>query len=400
MKYTNKEIDSKTDNLLTWAVEDIIDKSSLIEKINSGKKLRVKLGIDPTGKNIHLGRAVVLWKLRDWQKAGHKIVLVIGDFTAQIGDPSDKLSKRPFLSTQDIKNNLATYKEQLGKILDLKKVEWCYNSSWLKKMNFAEVCQLAESFTVQQMLARRNFKTRYDKGEEISVREFLYPLMQGYDSVMVKADLELGGFDQLFNLQAGRVIQPLYKQSAQDILITSMLEGTDGRKMSTSWGNVININDAPKDMYGKAMAVKDELIIKYLKLTSRLDEAEVNKLEKDLTRGVNPKQIKSRLAYELVKLYHDKKQADIAAQEFESVHAQGNLPTDIKVYICPKEVDMALVDVIYYLKLAASKSEARRLIIQGGVKVDGQVKKDWQEKIKPQSGLVVQVGNRRFAKFK
>ncbi len=387
--------------LLTWAVEDIIDKSKLVDKLRSGKKLRVKLGIDPTGKNIHLGRAITLWKLRDFQKAGHKIVLVIGDFTAQIGDPSDKLSKRPFLSTTDIKNNLVNYKKQVGKILDIKKVEWCYNSAWLKKMNFAEVCYLAESFSVQQMLARRNFKERYEKGEEISVREFLYPFMQGYDSVKIKADLELGGTDQLFNLQAGRVIQPLYKQPAQDIMVTAMLEGTDGRKMSTSWGNVININDSPKDLYGKSMAVKDGLIIKYLKLAARLDKIEIDKLEKDLVSGTNPKIVKARLAFEVVKLYCGDKAAQKAAAEFESVHTQGNLPQDIKSFPIPKkQANMILVEAVYYLGLANSKAEARRLIGQGGVKVSGVVVKDWQAQITPKAGLVVQVGSRRFAQFK
>lgn len=390
------------DCLLTWAVEDIIDKNKLVDKLKSGKKLRVKLGIDPTGKNIHLGRAVVLWKLRHFQEAGHKIVLVIGDFTAQIGDPSDKLSKRPFLSPEQIKKNLVDYKKQLGKILDLKKVEWCYNGAWLKKMTFAEVCYLAESFSVQQMLARRNFKDRYEKGEEISLREFLYPLMQGYDSVKIKADLELGGFDQLFNLQAGRVIQPLYKQAAQDIMVTSMLEGTDGRKMSTSWGNVININDDPQNMYGKAMAIKDELIVKYLELTTQLPNEEISKLEQELSKGVNPKIIKTKLAFELVKLYCGEKEAQKAAAEFESVHAQGNLPNSIKSLPIPQNTNagMVLVEVVHYLGLVASKAEARRLIEQGGVRVSGEVIKNWQTKITPKSGLVVQVGSRRFAQFK
>ena len=238
----------KIEEILNRGTEDIIDKKHLKEALLSKKKLNIKFGIDPTGPKIHLGRAVVLRKLKKFQELGHKVILIIGDFTAQIGDPSDKLGKRPMLDAATIKKNLKDYKKSLGKIIDLRRTTFKYNSKWLSKLNLKELALLAESFSVQQMLARRNFKDRYESQGEISLREFLYPIMQGYDSVKIKSDVEIGGFDQLFNLKAGRIIQRHYGQPEQDVLTCQMLEGTDGRKMSTSWGNVINITDEPNDM--------------------------------------------------------------------------------------------------------------------------------------------------------
>lgn len=238
-------------DILERDTEDVFIKESLIERLTSGKQLRVKLGIDPTSAHIHIGRANVLRKLRAFQDLGHIPVFIVGDFTAQIGDPSDKLSKRPMLTIEQITENIQTYKEQVGKIIDLDTAEFHYNSTWLSELNFKEIAMLAESFSVQQMLARRNFSDRYEQGEEISLREFLYPLMQGYDSVKVQADIEIAGFDQLFNIKAGRIIQKHYGMREQDVLTIKMLVGTDGRKMSSSWGNVIPIMATPADMYGK-----------------------------------------------------------------------------------------------------------------------------------------------------
>ncbi len=285
------------ERLLNRGVTEIIDKEHLKKALLSGKQLRVKLGFDPTGSKIHIGRAIVLRKLRDFQKLGHKVVFIVGDFTARIGDPSDKLEKRPMLTESQIKANIKNYNQQVGKIIDLKKAEFHFNSKWLAKIKLSEFMELQESFTVGQMLARRNFKERFEKGGDISTREFSYPLLQGYDSVAVKADVELGGFDQLFNLKAGRVIQSHYGQEPQDILTTEMLEGTDGRKMSTSWGNVINITEEPVDMFGKVMSIKDELIDKYFKLCTDVEE----------TISGSPKERKLLLAREIVKLYHGEK---------------------------------------------------------------------------------------------
>ncbi|MFA4818271.1 MAG: tyrosine--tRNA ligase [Patescibacteria group bacterium] len=386
--------------LLTRNIEDIFVEKHLAERLRKGDKLRIKFGIDPTGPNIHIGRAVPLWKLREFQDLGHQLVIIIGDFTAQIGDPSDKLSKRPMLAVSQIKQNLKTYQAQLGKILDIKKVEWRYNSEWLGKMNLTQVAHWAESFSVQQMLARRNFKDRWRAGNEISVRELLYPLMQGYDSVAVKADVELGGVDQLFNLQAGRVIQPLYEQPAQDIMTTQMLAGTDGRKMSTSWGNVITIMDEPEVMYGQAMSIKDELIPQYLLLATRLDQNNLNKITAALSQGGNPRDIKTQLAYELVKLYHGSKLAKQAQAEFELVHKKNQLPTNIrKKKLSTTPQNWSVVELLVYLEMAPSKAAARRLIEQKGIKINKITITDWQRKIAVTSGTVIQVGNRQFVKI-
>lgn len=387
--------EKKIDELLSRGVEDVIEKEHLRKALLSGKQLRVKLGFDPTGDKIHLGRAVVLRKLKAFQDLGHKVVFIVGDFTARIGDPSDKLAKRPMLKAEQIKKNLKSYKAQIGKIIDLKKAEFKFNSKWLKKLNFNQIAELAESFTVQQMLARRNFKERYEKGEEISTREFMYPLMQGYDSVKVKADVELGGFDQLFNLQAGREIQKHYGQDSQDILTTSMLEGTDGRKMSTSWGNVINIVDEPKEMYGKLMSIKDELIEKYLWLCTDLDKESIEGI---LEADGNPKNQKSWLAFEVVALYHGKETAGKAQAEFGKVFTEGETPSEIET-IKIDQSHVTLLDLVMKIEGIKSKSEARRVIGQGGVKVNGNQIMNANKPIVLEGEILIQVGKRRFVKF-
>jgi len=384
----------KIDQILSRGVEDVIEKESLKAKLESGKQLRVKLGFDPTGPNIHIGRAIVLRKLRAFQDLGHKVIFIVGDFTAQIGDPSDKLEKRPMLTAKQVKENIKTYKEQVGKIIDLRKAEFRFNSKWLKKLKLAELMQLQESFTVGQMLARRNFKERFEKGQEISTREFSYPLMQGYDSVKVAADVELGGFDQLFNLTAGRTIQQHYKQKPQDVLTTQMLEGTDGRKMSTSWGNVINIVDNPNDMFGKIMSLKDELIEKYFLLCTNLRDGEI----KEISRDNNPKDKKMRLAFEIVEIYHGKDEAGKAKKEFENIFSGGGKPEEIQE-VKVSEEKMNLIDLLLMASLASSKSEARRLIEQGGVRINDEKRTDPKGNVEITSGMIVQVGPRRFAKI-
>ena len=385
---TNPE---KIEQLLTRGVTEVIEREHLKQQLASGKQLRVKLGFDPTGDKIHIGRAIVLRKLRDFQRLGHKIVFIVGDFTARIGDPSDKLSKRPMLTSEQIKANLKNYKTQVGKIIDLRKADFKFNSKWLAKLGFTEIAELAESFTVAQMLARRNFKDRYERWEDISTREFMYPLMQGYDSVALKADVELGGFDQLFNLQAGRAIQPHYGQPAQDILTTEMLEGTDGRKMSTSWGNVINITDEPNDMFGKVMSVKDELIEKYFLLCTDLAQDEIKNLPG------NPKDKKVRLATEIVTLYHSSRAAEVAKEEFEKVFGKKEMPTDIPEVTITDE-GVRLYELLTRAQLADSNSEARRLIEQGAVKINEAKHTDPNEVIVVTDGLIIQVGPRRFAR--
>lgn len=386
----------KIDRILNRGVEEVIVREDLRKALASGRQLRVKLGFDPTGSNIHIGRAVILRKLREFQNLGHKIIFLVGDFTALIGDPSDKLDKRPMLSKKQIKENIKNYKKQVGKIVDLTKAEFVFNSKWLGKLRFDEIAELAETFTVQQMLARRNFKDRYDRGNEISIREFLYPLLQGYDSVQLKADVEIGGFDQLFNLKAGRDIQKQYGQREQNIMNLQMLEGTDGRKMSTSWGNVINIIDKPEEMFGKVMSIRDELIGKYFLLCTDEEEKNIEKMEKDMKSGeLNPKEAKLKLAEEITTIYHGDKKALEAKEDWIKTFSEGNVPEKLEE-IKIKAGENLLELVVRLQKI--SNSEARRLIEQGGIKINEEKEKDFNKKIK--AGEIIKIGKKKFIRIK
>lgn len=382
--------EKKIDKILNIGTEDVFVKEHLKKQLLSGKVLRVKFGIDPTGPKIHLGRAVPLQKLRQFQDLGHKIILIIGDFTAMIGDPSDKLEKRPILTEKQIKENMKFYLKQLGMIIDLKKTEFKYNSTWLKKLNFKEIANLSESFSVQQMSNRRNFKDRIEKNEEISLREFLYPLMQGYDSVAVKADVEIGGFDQLFNLKAGRIVQRYYKMPEQDVLTVSMLEGTDGRKMSTSWGNVVNIVDEPNDMFGKVMSIKDELISKYFLLCTDISELEISK-------DKNPRDAKMRLAFEIVKIYHGEKKAQEAEENFVNTFQKKEIPESMKEIKC--ETGEFLSEVLVKNKILSSKGEWRRLIEGNAIHDLNKQENITDQNLKISENLTLKIGKKRFVKI-
>lgn len=400
--FWNKKIPVSTDEkkiqeILTRAVEDVFVKESLEKKLRSGKRLRIKFGIDPTSAHIHIGRAVVLRKLRAFQELGHTIVFLIGDFTAQIGDPSDKLEKRPMLTRERILENLRTYKKQAGKIIDFSTAEFHYNSDWLSKLGFAEIATLAESFSASQMIARRNFKDRFEKGDEISLREFMYPLMQGYDSVALKADVEIGGFDQLFNLKAGRVIQKHYGMPEQDVLTVQMLEGTDGRKMSSSWGNIIAIDDDPSDMYGKVMSLRDELIPKYFLLATDMSETYIKEIEEKLRSGVNPKELKMELAREIVKLYYGETESLKAQSAFISVFSKGTIPEDIKVISVQK--DVSLRDTLVDTQIVESRSEFTRLVSAGGVQDMNTGEKITDSQYKINESKVFRIGKKRFVKI-
>ncbi len=387
--------EKRIDDLLARGVEDIIVKEELKALLMSGKQLRVKFGIDPTGARIHIGRAIPIRKLREFQQLGHQVVLLVGDFTAQVGDASDKTEKRPMLTRAAIDENLKDYKSQISKILDISKTEFVYNNDWLSKLSFSEVTTLAECFSVQQMLARRNFKDRYDNGVEISLREFLYPIMQGYDSVAVKADIEIGGFDQLFNLKAGRIIQEHYGMPKQQIVTFQMLEGTDGRKMSTSWNNIISIVDDPHTMFGKVMAVHDDLIIKYFKLCTDVSLEDIQKMETELANGANPKDIKMRLASELVTLYHTEKDATLAKNSWIETFQNGGVPDVVpEIHLTPEdEVAEALVKE----GLVESKTSWRRLVEEGAVKeIEGEVVEDVKMKAK---NVTLKIGKKRFVKI-
>ncbi len=384
------------EELLSRGVEEVIDRDVLEKLLKAKKRLRVKLGIDPTSPNIHIGRAVVLWKLRAFQELGHKVVFIVGDFTGLIGDTSDKDAERPMLSEKEVAKNLKTYFEQAYKILDKKKTEVHYNSKWLKKLGFAEIGRLADLFSLHEFEARENIAKRLKSGKRVSLRELLYPLMQGYDSVAVKADVELGGTDQRFNLLAGRIIQPAYKQKPQNILTMTLMEGTDGRKMSSSWGNTINITALPNDIFGKAMTVPDELIKKYFILATRVPLAEVDDI---LRANANPRDQKLRLAYEITSLYHGDKSAESAKQAFINQFTKGELPEVIE----QKKLEPGsyqLLDVLLKTGLIASKSEGRRLFGQNGVKLNQEVVPDVKIELDGKAEFLLQVGKRKFVRVK
>jgi tyrosyl-tRNA synthetase len=392
----SSDTQSKIDQLLTRGVAEIIDKESLVKKLNSGKELRVKLGIDPTSPNIHLGRSIPLLKLRDFQDLGHKIVLLIGDFTGLIGDTSDKESERPMLSKETIKTNLETYIEQAGKILDISKVEVVYNSTWLSKLNYFDICEHADLFSVNQFISRENISKRLDEGKRVSLRELMYPLMQGYDSVEIKADVELGGTDQKFNLLAGRDLQRHYGQEAQDIIMGPIIEGFDGRKMSSSYGNTVNLFDSSNDMFGKLMSVNDEFIIKYFTLLTRVDLEKIKEYENDLKKPeTNPRDIKILLAKEIVRMYHSAEEAEKAEQYFINTFTKKEIPDDIEE-ITP--TDHNIVNVLLESKLVESKGEAKRVIEQGGVRVNGEVVSSLDVNV--DKGAVIQKGKMGFVRVK
>lgn len=377
------------EEVLTRGVEEVIDREHLKEKLLSGKVLRVKLGIDPTSPNIHIGRAIPLLKLRDFQNLGHKVVFIIGDFTGLIGDTSDKESERPMLDSKTIKANMKTYVAQAGKILDIKKCEVHYNSKWLKKLNYYEIEAQADNFSLNEFISRELIRKRLGEGKRVSIRELLYPLMQGFDSVEVRADVELGGTDQRFNLLAGRELQKFYGQERQDIIMNPLIEGTDDRKMSSSWGNTINLFDPAEDMFGKVMSLSDNLIVKYLTLATRVPLSKIEKIRE----MANPRDQKVILAKEIVKMYHGEKEAQKAEEEFNKVFSQKEWPSDVKKMKMPES---SILELLVNGGLADSKSEAKRLVEQGAVKINGIVEKDWKKVITPTYGMKIQVGPRRF----
>lgn len=376
-------------------MEEVIERESLEKKLASGKKLRVKFGIDPTSPNIHIGRSIPLLKLRDFQNLGHKVIFIIGDFTGTIGDTSDKDSERPMLDAKTVKENMKTYAQQARKILDMKKCEIAYNSKWLGKFNYREIGKQADQFSLHEMIARENIKKRLDTGKRISLRELLYPLMQGYDSVAVKADVEIGGTDQRFNLLAGRALQKYYNQEPQDIIMNPLIEGLDGRKMSSSWGNVINLFDSADEMFGKTMSLPDELIAKYLVLVTRLPLTEIEKIKKI----PNPRDQKVVLAKEIVKMYHGEKAAIEAVESFDKIFRRHETPSEIEIFETDRKTYLVL-DLLFDSGLAKSKSDAKRVVEGGGVHIDKEKVADWKTEVAIKDGMVIQFGKRKFVKIK
>ncbi|MBI2450312.1 MAG: tyrosine--tRNA ligase [Candidatus Nealsonbacteria bacterium] len=390
----------KIEELLGRGVEEVIDKNHLQKRLLSEEKLRIKFGIDPTAPDIHLGQSAILWKLRDFQELGHQIILIIGDFTARIGDPTDKLAPRRPLSIKEVKANMKTYERQVSKILDLKKTKIVYNSKFLSGMSFEELFRLSHLFTVDQMLERDMFQKRRASQKPIWLHEFFYPVLQAYDSVNVKADVEIGGSDQLFNMLAGRNIQPHFKQEPQDVVTMKLLVGLDGKqKMSKSLGNYVGIEESPEDQYGKIMSIPDGPMGDYFELATRLSLIEIIEIKNNLEQHkINPRDVKARLAREIVSLYHGAVAVKAAEGEFNRIFKEGMVPSKIpKVQLAEKS--LGILDLLTKMKLAPSKSEAKRLVEQGGVKIEQEEIKDWRDIIEIKKGQVVRVGKRKFAKI-
>lgn len=386
------ELEKKIDELLSRGVRDAIVKEDLKKKLLSGKKLRIKYGIDPTGPKIHLGRASTMRKLAKFQELGHQVVLIIGDFTAQVGDASDKESERPMLEKEQVQENMKDYLDQLSRIFDISQAEINYNSQWLGKLDFNDICRLADNFSVAEMLDRENFSQRFKNGKRISLREFMYPLMQGFDSVAIKADVEIGGTDQLFNVLAGRTLQKAQGQEPQNILTFELLEGTDGRKMSTSWGNVILITDSPTEMFGKVMSIKDELIEKYFRICT---DVELKNLGAKL---LFPREAKLELASEIVKIYHGPGAAQEAQEHFVKVFSQKEMPLDAPE--AKAEKGERLIDFLEKSGLAKSKGEAKKKILQKGVSLGEELIENLDFILNEDcNGKIIKVGKKLFRKI-
>ncbi len=386
---------------------EIVSEEELLGKLErslrTGVPLRVKLGADPSAPDLHLGHTVVLRKLRQFQDLGHQVIFLIGDFTGMIGDPTGRSETRKPLSVEEIQANAETYKRQIFQILDQSRTEIRFNSEWLSRMDFTHVIRLAAQYTVARLLERDDFQKRYREGRPIGVHEFLYPLAQGHDSVVLRADVELGGTDQKFNLLVGRELQRDHGQEPQVALITPLLEGTDGvQKMSKSLGNYIGIDEPAREVYGKTMSIPDALIVKYAELVAGMSPEAIDAMEEGLKLGtLHPRIAKAEVARKLVALYHGERAAEEATREFDRIFREKGLPDDINIFMVVDEI--AAVDIVWLIKESGgtrSLSEARRLIRQGGVSLDGEVVRDEHAKVSMDQEHLLRVGKRFFRRVK
>lgn len=383
--------------LLTRGVEQVIVRQTLEDRLKDGEKLTLYLGIDPTGSNLHLGHSIPLRKIRDFQRLGHKVIFLVGNFTALIGDTSDKESMRQMMTQEEVEENFKDYQAQASKIIDFSKVDIRYNADWLGKLSFTDIVELAQQFTVQQMIERDMYQKRLEGGKPIGLHEFLYPLMQGYDSVAMDVDLEIGGNDQTFNMLAGRTLQRHYNQKEKHILTTTLIEGTDGRKMAKTYGNVINLTDAPSEQFGKIMSMSDDLITKYFTLCTDVDLKTIEEYQKAMEGGENPKNFKIMLAEEIVRMYHSEKEANQAKADFEEVFSKGGKPEKVdKVdFDSGKFKVFALLEE---LEMVDSRSDGRRMIEQGAVRIDDEKIDDVDAIVDLKDGesVLIQVGKRKW----
>jgi tyrosyl-tRNA synthetase len=393
------DVDSSL-QLIKRGCDDLLIESELIERLKSGRPLRVKAGFDPTAPDLHLGHTVLINKMRHFQELGHHILFLIGDFTGLIGDPTGKNATRPPLSREQILENARTYEEQVFKILDPEKTEICFNSTWFDELGAAGMIRLAAQHTVARMLERDDFSKRYGSGQPIAIHEFLYPLCQGYDSVAMRADVELGGTDQKFNLLVGRELQKHYGQPPQCVLMMPLLEGLDGvNKMSKSLGNYVGINEPPREIFGKIMSVSDDLMWRYFELLSFMDADGIAALKAEVAAGLNPRDAKVQLALELVARFHSRRDADGALADFEARFRQGVLPEDLPEFVVEANgVALSIVQVLKMTGLTGSTSEALRMIEQGGVRADGDKVVDKAACLAVGVPVVLQIGKRKFAR--
>jgi len=385
-------------HLLKRGVAEIIIKEELVELLRSGKKLRLKEGFDPSFPDIHLGHMVALKKLRQFQDLGHQVILIVGDWTAQIGDPSGVSVTRPILSKEEVQANAETYMQQFFKVVDKKRTEVRWQSEWFGKFTLADVIQLTSKFTIAQLMAREDFSNRYNAGRPIAITELLYPLLQAYDSVAIQADVEFGGTDQKFNLLVGRELQSMVGQPPQQLFLVPILTGTDGsQKMSKSLGNYIGVAEPPDEIYGKVMSIPDNLIMDYFELVTDVPDEELEEFRQGLkAETINPMELKKRLGKEIVTQLYDQKAATEAEEHFAKVFQRREAPEEIKEYHVNLRASIGLRDILVQTHLAKSRSEANRLIAQGAVSIDG--KKISSNIATVKSGSIIKVGKRRWAK--
>lgn len=389
--------------IIKRGVVEIIQEDELLEKLKEsfikGKPLRVKAGFDPTAPDLHLGHTVLLNKMRQFQELGHEVIFLIGDFTGMIGDPTGKSETRRALTKEEVMKNAETYKEQVFKILDPEKTIIDFNSRWLEPLTGKDMIFLAAKYTVARMLERDDFAKRYESGKPISIHEFMYPLLQGYDSVALKADVELGGTDQKFNLLVGRDLQREYGFRPQTVITLPLLEGLDGvNKMSKSLGNYVGITEPPKEIFGKLMSISDDLMLKYYELLSELSLEDLEKLKEDIKSGKkHPLEAKKELAMEMVRRFHSQEDAIKARKEFEEVFSKHGLPEEMPEYLLKEEKN--LVDILYEASIVSSKSEGKRMIQQKAVEINGEKILDINFKVSPDGEKVVKVGKRKFLKI-
>lgn len=391
------------DYLLGRNVVDVLPREGLERRLRNGEKLRIYLGVDPTSPSIHIGHAIALRKLRDFQRLGHKVIFLIGDFTGRIGDPADKSAMRQQLTSEEVGHNATSYVEQAGRILDIDSptnpIEVRYNADWWDKMHARDMIELAANFTAQQMIQRDMFQKRLEENKPIGLHEFLYPLLQGYDSVALNTDIEIGGTDQTFNMLAGRTLVAALQGREKYVMTGRMLEGTDGRKMSKSFNNTVGITEPPFEMYGKLMSLRDELIRDYFELCTDASDRELSEISDRLEAGVNPMELKKRLAFNVVEIYHDREAAVAAQRRFEREIQQKQLPTEIPEAQIDRLEDWPIVDLLTTTNQVESKSEARRLVRQGSVYLDSEQIKDPRATVTINEGAVLRSRRRKFVRL-